>query len=85
MNILVWIALGLVAGIIAKIILPGRQGGGIVMTTILGIAGSFLGGFVGNLLGLGAQTGGFNWISLVTAIAGALVLLIIFGLIKKKS
>ena len=84
MSILTWIALGLVAGIVAKLILPGKQGGGFVLTTILGIAGAFLGGFLGQkLLGIGT-TGGWNWESLATAVAGALIILIIFAIIGKR-
>ena len=83
MNILIWIALGLVAGMLAKFILPGRQGGGFILTTVLGIAGAFLGGFIGQkFLGIGA-TGGFSWQSVVTAVVGALIILILFGFLKK--
>jgi uncharacterized membrane protein YeaQ/YmgE (transglycosylase-associated protein family) len=59
MGILSWILLGLVAGILAKIIMPGKDGGGFIITIILGIAGAFVGGWVGSFLGLGS-TGGFS-------------------------
>ncbi len=80
-GILIWIALGLVAGIIAKFIMPGRQGGGIIVTILLGIAGAFLGGWLAGVIGLPGATGGFSIISVVTAVVGALILLFIYGLI----
>ena len=68
---------------IAKFIMPGRQGGGFILTTILGIAGAFLGGFVANdLLKLGTSSGNpLNVMSIVVAVVGALLVLLIYGLI----
>lgn len=80
-SILIWVALGFVAGILAKFILPGRQGGGFILTTILGIAGAFLGGWLSGLVGFAPATGTFAWQSIVSAVVGALILLILFGLI----
>jgi uncharacterized membrane protein YeaQ/YmgE (transglycosylase-associated protein family) len=77
MGILSWIILGLVVGILAKWIMPGRDPGGVIITTVLGIGGAFVGGFIGSLLGLGTVTG-FNLGSLVLAIAGALLLLWVY-------
>lgn len=74
MEFLQWIGLGLVVGVLAKVIMPGKDPGGIVMTTILGIVGAMLGGWIGSRLGLGRVTG-FNWYSLVVATSGALLLL----------
>lgn len=74
MELLQWIGLGLVVGVLAKVIMPGKDPGGIVMTTILGIVGAMLGGWIGSRLGLGRVTG-FNWYSLVVATSGALLLL----------
>jgi len=74
MGILSWIVLGLVVGILAKWIMPGRDPGGVIITILLGIAGALVGGFIGSVLGLGGVTG-FNLGSLVLAIAGALLLL----------
>lgn len=82
-TILTWVALGFVAGIIAKFILPGRQGGGFILTTILGIGGAFLGGWLGSFFGIGT-TGGFSIASVLTAVVGALVILILFGLLFKR-
>jgi uncharacterized membrane protein YeaQ/YmgE (transglycosylase-associated protein family) len=74
MGILSWILFGLLAGALAKWIMPGRQGGGCLMTTLLGIAGALIGGFIGSLLGLGG-VGGFDIRSLGLAVVGALLLL----------
>ncbi|MEH6617092.1 MAG: GlsB/YeaQ/YmgE family stress response membrane protein [Porticoccus sp.] len=82
MGIISWIVLGLIAGILAKIVMPGKDGGGFVVTVLLGIAGAFVGGWAGSFFGLGA-TGGFSLGSIVTATVGALLLLIIYRQIKK--
>jgi uncharacterized membrane protein YeaQ/YmgE (transglycosylase-associated protein family) len=73
-GILSWILLGLIVGALAKWIMPGPDPGGTVITICLGIAGAFVGGFLGSLVGLGTVTG-FNLGSLVLAVAGALALL----------
>ena len=78
MGILAWIILGLLAGGIAKLIMPGDQRGGCILTTLLGIAGAVLGGFIGGALGYGGVEE-FSWMSLGWAILGALVLLLVFG------
>lgn len=82
MGILSWVLLGLVAGILAKMIMPGKDGGGFVITIILGIAGAFVGGWVGSFMGLGT-TGGFSLGSIATATVGALLLLVIYRMVKK--
>jgi len=74
MGLLSWILLGLVVGILAKVIMPGPDGGGFILTTLLGIAGAFVGGFIGSLLGLGTVSG-FSLGSLALAVVGALLLL----------
>jgi uncharacterized membrane protein YeaQ/YmgE (transglycosylase-associated protein family) len=74
MGVLSWILMGLIVGILAKWIMPGPDHGGIVMTILLGVAGAFVGGFIGSTLGLGTVTG-FNVGSLALAIGGALLLL----------
>jgi len=74
-GILSWILLGLLCGALAKWIMPGPDGGGIFLTTGLGIAGAFLGGFLGSAL-LGSEpVTGFNLPSLGLATGGALLLL----------
>ena len=74
MGILSWIVLGLVVGILAKWIMPGPDSGGMVMTTLLGVGGGLLGGWLGTQLGFGSVTG-FNFPSVVLAVVGALLLL----------
>ena len=85
MGILGWIVLGLIAGAIAKAILPGRQGGGWIATLILGVVGALLGGFIGSaILGIGLE----NFWSLQTwivAIIGAIIVLLIYGLVTRGS
>ena len=85
MGILGWIVLGLIAGAIAKAILPGRQGGGWIATLILGVVGALLGGFIGSaIFGIGLE----NFWSLQTwivAIVGAIVVLLIYGLVTRGS
>jgi len=83
MGFLLWIVLGGAVGVIAKLIMPGKDPGGIFITILLGIAGAFLGGYISTLLGFGSVTG-FNLISLVIAVGGALILLIIYRVIKGK-
>ena len=74
MGILSWIIFGLIAGIIAKLIMPGEDPGGFIITILLGIAGALIGGFIGSALGFGEVTG-FNFGSFVIAVLGALLLL----------
>ena len=83
MGILTWIVLGLIAGALAKFLMPGKDGGGWLMTIGLGIAGAFVGGFLGNQLGIGGGATGINFGSIVTATAGAFVLLFVYRLISK--
>ncbi len=79
MGILTWILVGLVAGFVAELILGGGSIGlrGILMATVLGVVGAILGGFVSVALGFGDVTG-FNIRSLVIAICGSLVVIIVF-------
>ena len=83
MGILSWVILGLIVGIIAKFFMPGRDPGGIFITIILGIAGAFVGGFIGSALGLG-NVSGFDIRSLLIAVGGSILLLIIYRAIKKE-
>ena len=80
MGIIAWIILGLIAGAIAKAILPGTQGGGWLITLVLGVVGALLGGFIGSaLLGVGLQ-GFFDLTTWLLAIGGAILVLLIYGL-----
>jgi uncharacterized membrane protein YeaQ/YmgE (transglycosylase-associated protein family) len=81
MGILGWIVLGLIAGAIAKLIMPGDDPGGIIVTMLLGIVGAVIGGFLGSrIFGIGLQTF-WNLQTWIVAIIGALILLIIYRLI----
>ena len=81
MGIISWIILGIIAGALAKWIMPGKDPGGILITMLLGIAGAFVGGWIGSLLGLGGMSG-FSLGSIVTATLGALVLLFAYRKLK---
>jgi uncharacterized membrane protein YeaQ/YmgE (transglycosylase-associated protein family) len=79
MGILAWILLGLVAGALAKFIMPGQQGGGLVLTTVLGVVGAMVGGFLGTyVLGFG-DISGFDLRSIGIAVCGALLVLFLYG------
>jgi uncharacterized membrane protein YeaQ/YmgE (transglycosylase-associated protein family) len=74
MSILAWILLGLVAGAIAKVIMPGDDPGGIIMTIVIGIVGAIIGGFLWKIIA-GGGVSGFNIGSIVLAVVGSLILL----------
>ena len=84
LNILAWALLGLVAGWLAKKIMPGKDPGGFFVTIAIGVIGAFIGGFIGQYTGLLGSATGFNVGSLITAIVGAMVLLGIIRLVSKK-
>lgn len=77
MGILAWMVFGLIAGALAKWIMPGDDPGGIIVTMLIGIVGAVAGGFLASLFGLGGVTG-FNLWSMVVAILGALLLLFVY-------
>ncbi|MHA6696966.1 GlsB/YeaQ/YmgE family stress response membrane protein [Chryseobacterium sp. A301] len=83
MGILTWIIFGLIAGALAKLIMPGNQNMGWLMTIILGIVGAFVGGFVGSLVGLG-DVNSFSFGSMALAVVGALIVLWIYGMATKR-
>ena len=74
MGILLWIMVGLFAGVLAKWIMPGSDPGGIVVTMLIGIGGAIVGGMIGTAMGFGGVTG-FDFRSLVIATGGAIALL----------
>jgi len=83
MGILVWLIFGLIAGALAKFIMPGQQGGGIILTIVLGIVGAVVGGFIGtHLLGFG-DISGFDLRSMAIAVGGAVLVLFVYGLLVK--
>lgn len=78
MEILSWILFGLVVGALAKLVMPGKDPGGIIVTILLGIAGALLGGFLGRSMGLIGEGREAGWIA---AFVGALLLLILYRLV----
>jgi uncharacterized membrane protein YeaQ/YmgE (transglycosylase-associated protein family) len=82
MGIIGWIILGLLAGLIAKAILPGDDPGGLIVTTILGVLGALGGGFIAQAIGFGDPIDEFFDLSTwLAAIIGAIVLLLIYRLV----
>ena len=81
-NILGWIVFGLIAGIVAKLLMPGKDPGGIIVTILLGIAGSLIGGFVGTRVFHVGDTGIMGF---VLAVVGAMLLLLLYRLIKGRT
>ena len=75
MHILGWILFGLIVGIVAKFLMPGRDPGGFVITVILGIVGALVGGFVGRVLGLYRDG---DPVGFVMAVVGAIILLAVY-------
>jgi uncharacterized membrane protein YeaQ/YmgE (transglycosylase-associated protein family) len=82
MGILLWAVFGLIAGAIAKYLMPGNAPGGIVATIILGVIGAVVGGFLGTLLGFG-NISGFDLRSMALAVGGGLVVLLLYGLLTR--
>jgi uncharacterized membrane protein YeaQ/YmgE (transglycosylase-associated protein family) len=81
---LYWILLGLVAGTLAKFLVPGRDPSGCVVTIVLGIIGAFLGGFIGTKIGWGTvTTGSFDFRSIALATLGAIVLLLVGRVVRR--
>jgi uncharacterized membrane protein YeaQ/YmgE (transglycosylase-associated protein family) len=84
-SIIAWIILGLLAGMIAKALMPGGERGGIIVTTLLGIAGALVGGFLATALGLGDPIDEFFDLSTwIAAVAGALVILFVWNAVSSK-
>jgi uncharacterized membrane protein YeaQ/YmgE (transglycosylase-associated protein family) len=81
MGILAWILFGLVVGIIAKLLMPGRDPGGFIVTILLGIAGALLGGFLGRAMGLYESNQSAGWI---VSILGAIILLAIYRMMMRR-
>jgi uncharacterized membrane protein YeaQ/YmgE (transglycosylase-associated protein family) len=83
MGLLLWILFGLIVGVIAKFLMPGGGPRGIIITIVLGIVGALLGGWIGSLLGIGDITG-FNVGSMLIAIGGAILVLLIYRLVVRR-
>ena len=85
MGIIGWIALGLVAGLVAKAIMPGAESIGIIVTTLLGIGGALLGGFLATALGFGDPIDEFfDFSTWLAAIVGALIILFLWNAIRQR-
>ncbi|WP_063656180.1 GlsB/YeaQ/YmgE family stress response membrane protein [Candidatus Arsenophonus triatominarum] len=82
MGILSWVIFGLIAGIIAKWVMPGAYNMGIIMTIILGIVGAVVGGYISTFFGKG-KVDDFNLSSFIVAVIGAIVVLFIAGMIGR--
>lgn len=83
MGIIAWIVFGLIAGVIAKLLMPGRDGGGFILTCILGIVGAVVGGWLATMFGIGGSISGFNLHSFLVAVVGAIMVLVIFRLLRR--
>ncbi|MFE5809388.1 GlsB/YeaQ/YmgE family stress response membrane protein [Streptomyces sp. NPDC056491] len=84
MGIITWILIGLFAGIIAKMLMPGKDPGGIIITILIGIVGGLLGGWLGKVIfGVDSIDGFFEISTWVAAIVGSLILLVVFRLFKR--
>ena len=86
MGIIGWIVLGLLAGLIARALLPGEQPGGIIVTVLVGVAGALIAGFIAQAIGFGDPIDEFfDWSTWIAAIIGAVVLLLIWQAIAGES
>ena len=82
MTVLIWIVFGFVVGLVAKIVMPGRDPGGFIVTILLGIAGAVLGGFLGRTLGLYREG---DAVGFIMAVLGALLLLVFYRVISGRA
>ena len=82
MGLLSWVLFGLIAGVLAKFVFPGRDPGGCILTTVIGIVGALLGGFLATQLGYGGISG-FDIRSFVIAILGTILLLAIYRVLRR--
>jgi uncharacterized membrane protein YeaQ/YmgE (transglycosylase-associated protein family) len=83
--LLFWIIVGLIAGALAKFVMPGDDPGGIIVTIIIGIVGAILGGWLLSLLGIGGGAGSGGWIfSIIAGVIGAVILLAIDRLVANR-
>jgi len=83
MGIISWIVMGLIVGLLARFIMPGKDPRGFIITILLGIGGALLGGYLGTVLGLGTVTG-FDLKSILIATGGSIIILLIFRALRGK-
>lgn len=81
-GLIAWIGMGLIAGILAKFLLPGRDPGGIFITIVVGILGAMLGGWIGTQVGIGSVND-FSLKSIGIATGGSIILLVLYRMFKK--
>ena len=81
MGILAWIVFGLLAGWVAKMLTPGSDPQGCIITIVIGVLGAVIGGFIGSWLGFGGVTG-FNLKSFLIAVVGSVLLLALYHLVR---
>ncbi len=84
MGVITWILLGLIAGALAKFIMPGKDPQGCLITVVLGVVGAVVGGFLGTFIGLG-KVDSFDIYGILISTAGAVVVLILWRVLKKKN
>ncbi len=84
MGIIGWIVLGLIAGAIAKLILPGNDPGGFIVTILIGIVGAVLGGYIAKALNFGSDKHFFDLKTWIIAIAGSLLLLVLYRVVTSR-
>jgi uncharacterized membrane protein YeaQ/YmgE (transglycosylase-associated protein family) len=84
MGLLSWIVVGLLAGLLAKWVMPGEDPGGIIVTILVGMAGASVGGFIVSILG-GTGATGFNVWSILVATLGAVILLALYRLVARRT
>ena len=82
MGIISWIFLGLIAGALAKFVVPGKDPGGFIVTILIGIVGAILGGFLGSFIGLG-RVESFDLGGVIIATLGAIILLVLYRLFRR--
>ena len=84
--LLFWIVVGLVAGALAKLVMPGPDPGGVVVTIVVGVAGAVLGGWLLSLAGIGGGAGSGGWMfSIVAGFIGAVILLAVYRLSARRT
>ncbi len=85
MNIIAWIVVGLIGGAIARLLMPGRDPGGLIITIVLGVAGAILGGFLSIWLGVGNGIDDFDIGSIALSVVGAMILLAGYRLVASRA
>jgi len=84
MGILAWIIFGLIVGAIAKLLMPGEQGGGWIVTIILGIIGALVGGFIAGALGIGDDGNPWDFGTIAISVVGAIIVILIYGALTRR-